>query len=406
MKKKYVLFVVVALIVAGLFYMLKPGSVRKTASPQKTIAESGHKDVPANNIADTENAGQTAQGEEAPTVEISVEKQRMLGVETSEVTVRPLSHVIRTVGRIDYDEKRIATVNTKIEGWIERLYVDYTGKYVKKGDPLADIYSPELVSTQQEFLNALKWTAQKNGAGSERLNEALSRDASVLLEATRERLRLWDISESQIDKIAGSGKPIRTLTLYSPVSGYVVQKMALKGMKVMPGEKLFDVADLSQVWVMADIYEYELPLIRIGQAATITMSYFPGKSFTSRIDYIYPTLSSETRTAKIRFSISNPGGGLKPQMFTDIELKVDLGKKLAVPDNAVIDTGIRQVVYVDTGDGSFEPREVKLGLRAEGFREVLQGLNPGEKVASSATFLVDSEAQLKGVMPLTGGHKH
>ena len=237
------------------------------------------------------------------------------------------------------------------------------------------------------------------------MQKLLARDAEAVLEAARQRLRLWDISEKQIGKIEESGKTIRTLTIYSPVNGYVVQKMALQGMKVMPGEKLFDVADLSQVWIIADIYEYELPLIKIGQTAKINLSYFPGKEFTAKIDYVYPTLSADTRTAKIRFTIPNPGAQLKPQMFSDVEVKVDLGKRLAIPDDAVIDTGVRQVVYVDKGDGYFEPREVKLGLRAEGFREVLAGLKAGEKVASSATFLIDSEAQLKGVVPLEG-HKN
>jgi len=179
----------------------------------------------------------------------------------------------------------------------------------------------------------------------------------------------------------------------------------LQGMKVMPGEKLFDVADLSTVWIMSDIYEYELPMVKVGETARIVLSYFPGKEFSSRIDYVYPTLSGETRTAKVRFSIPNPGGQLKPQMFTNVEVKISLGKRLAIPDDAIIDTGTRQVVYVDKGEGIFEPREVMLGARAEGFREVLMGLKAGEKVAASATFLIDSEAQLKGVKPLEG-HKH
>jgi len=180
----------------------------------------------------------------------------------------------------------------------------------------------------------------------------------------------------------------------------VVQKMAVQGMRVMPGEKLFDLADLSTVWVLSDIYEYELASIRVGDTARLTLSYFPGKEFSSRIDYVYPTLSGETRTAKVRFAIANPEGRLKPQMFTNVEVKIALGKGLAIPDDAVIDTGTRQIVYVDKGDGNFEPREVMLGLRAEGFREVIKGLKAGEKVASSATFLIDSEAQLKGVTPL------
>jgi Cu(I)/Ag(I) efflux system membrane fusion protein len=343
---------------------------------------------------------------EAPSIEIPPEKQQLIGVKTAVVSVRPLEKTIRTVGRIEYDERKLATVNTKVEGWIEKLYVDYTGKSVKKGEPLAEIYSPELVATQQEFLNVLKWTKRSTTSGQQSaVGAMLSKDAESMVEAARQRLKLWDISDDQIRKIEESGKPIRTLTLHSPVNGNVVQKMALQGMRVMPGEKLFDIADLSTVWIISDVYEYELPFIKVGQMAQIRMSYFPGKEFSSRIDYVYPTLAGETRTARVRFSIPNPGGQLKPQMFTNVEVKIGLGRKLAIPDDAVIDTGTRQIVYVDKGEGSFEPREVMLGVRTEGFREVLMGLKAGEKVAASATFLIDSEAQLKGVKPL-GGHKH
>ncbi len=360
--------------------------------------------------------------EEAPSVEIPLEKQQLIGVKTVAASIKPLQKIIRTVGRIEYDERNLATVNTKIEGWLERLYVNYTGKYVKKGEPLAEIYSPELVATQQEFLNLLKWSKNTNppspdnaspplkkgdvgGFSNETLGEMLSRDADKIVEAARQRLRLWDITDAQIKKIEETGKPIRTLTIFSPASGYVVQKTALQGMRIMPGEKLFDVADLSTVWIVSDIYEYEVHLIKIGQTAKISLSYFPGREFSSMIDYIYPSLADETRTAKIRFTISNPGGQLKPQMFTNVEIKINLGNKLAIPESAVIDTGIRQIVYVDKGEGYFEPREVMLGLKTEGMVEVLKGIKAGEKVASSGNFLIDSEAQLKGVKPL-GGHKH
>jgi Cu(I)/Ag(I) efflux system membrane fusion protein len=228
----------------------------------------------------------------------------------------------------------------------------------------------------------------------------ISKDAEALVAAARQRLKLWDISDEQIKKIEESEKPIRTLTIYSPVSGYVLQKTAVQGMKVMAGEKLFDVADLSMIWVTADIYEYELPLLKVGDPATIQLSYFPGRQFSSRIDYIYPTLSGDTRTAKARFIIPNPGGELKPQMFTNVELQVSLGPKLAVPEDAVLDTGLRQIVYVDKGNGYFEPREVRIGVRAEKLVEVTAGLKAGDKVASAANFLIDSEAKLKGVEPL------
>jgi Cu(I)/Ag(I) efflux system membrane fusion protein len=337
---------------------------------------------------------------EVPSLQIPPEKQQLIGVKTVEVSLKPMEKVIRTVGRIEYDERRLATVNTKVEGWIERLYVDYTGKYVKKGGALAEIYSPELFATQQEFINLVKWSKTQNTEG---FGKMLARDAQQILEAARERLRLWDITDSQIKKIEESGKPIRTLTIYSPVSGYIVQKMALQGMRVMPGEKLFDVADLSFVLVIADIYEYELSLIKMGDTAKINLSYFPGKEFFSTIDLIYPTLSEETRTTKVRFTIPNPDGGLKPNMYTDVQVKIDLGTKLAIPAEAVIDTGERHVVYVDKGGGNFEPREVALGLKAEEMVEVIRGLNAGERVASAANFLIDSEAKLKGVVPL---HQH
>lgn len=334
---------------------------------------------------------------EVPSLQIPPEKQQLIGVKTVEVSLRSLERVIRTVGRIEYDERKLATVNTKFEGWIERLYVDYTGKYVKKGGPLAEIYSPELFATQQEFINLVKWSKTQNTEG---FGKMLAQDAQTIVEAARERLKLWDISDAQIKKIEESGKPIRTLTIYSPVSGYIAQKMALQGMRVMPGEKLFDVADLSTVLVIADIYEYELPLIKMGDTAKINLSYFPGKEFFSTIDLIYPTVSEETRTTKVRFTIPNPDGALKPNMYTDVQVKIDLGTKLAIPAEAVIDTGERHVVYVDKGGGNFEPREVALGLKGNELVEVIRGLNAGERVASTANFLIDSEAKLKGVVPL------
>ena len=359
--------------------------------------------------------------EEAPQVEISSEQQQLIGVKTVKASLKPLQKVIRTVGRIEADERKLATINTKIEGWIEKLHVDYTGRYVKKGEPLVEIYSPELLATQQEFISTLKWTGKQSdtaqptdaahsghdhslqatgNAPVSELQKMLAKDAGAALDAARQRLRLWDISETQIKQIEETGKPVRTLTLYSPVSGFVIQKMAIQGMKVMPGEKLFDIADLATLWIVADIYEYELPFVKVGQTARITLSYFPGRQFSSQIDYIYPTISADTRTAKIRLTLPNPGGQLKPQMFTNVEIKISLGKKLVIPESAVIDTGSAQVVYVDRGNGAFEPREVELGLRADGAVEVLRGIKAGEKVASSANFLIDSEAQLKGIKPL------
>lgn len=339
--------------------------------------------------------------EEAPQVEISSQQQQLIGVKTVKVSLKPIQKVIRTVGRIEVDERKQTTINTKIEGWIEKLYVDYTGRYVKKGEPLVEIYSPELLATQQEFLGVLKWTAQPGDKKKDdTLGLMITKDATASLDAARQRLRLWDISDAQIKQIQQSGNPVRTLTLYSPVSGFVTQKMAVQGMKVMPGEKLFDIADLSTLWIIADIYEYELPFVKAGQPARITLSYFPGKELSSKIDYIYPTISADTRTTKVRLTLPNPGGQLKPQMFTNVEIRISLGKRLVIPESAVIDTGTSQVVYVEKGDGAFEPREVELSLRADGAVEVLRGIKAGEKVVSSANFLIDSEAQFRGIKPL------
>ncbi|MCE5263669.1 MAG: efflux RND transporter periplasmic adaptor subunit [Deltaproteobacteria bacterium] len=342
-----------------------------------------------------------APAEAAPTVEIPSDRQPMIGMKSVAVSVRALRRTIRTVGRVEYDERRFRTVNAKFEGWIEKLYVDYTGRPVKKGEPLADLYSPELLSTQREYLQLLKWSREPKPDAPSVTDKMVARDAAALAAAARERLKLWDITDEQIRKIAETGEPVRTLTLYSPVDGYVAQKMAVQGMKVMPGEKLFDVADLESLWVIADVYEQDLPLVRPGEEAIITLTASPGKEFRSRIDFINPSLAGDTRTAKVRFNISNPGN-LMPQMYTEVEIRINLGRKLTVPDDAVIDTGVRQIVYVDRGEGNFEPREVALGARNEGYREVIRGLKAGEKVAASAAFLVDSEAQLRGVRPLKG----
>ncbi|GAB4410957.1 MAG: efflux RND transporter periplasmic adaptor subunit [Thermodesulfovibrionales bacterium] len=407
MRKARLIITITGLIVltGALLYLSKTGIIEGTLkgrdrgeaiAQQPASVHQGDGGQPQSQPS--EEQAKKEETEEAPTVEIPLEKQQLIGVKTVEVAVRPLQKIVRTVGRIEYDERRLATVNTKFEGWLEKLYVDYTGRYVKKGEPLADIYSPELFATQQEFINLLRWAGQKDKDIKDDLGVMLSRDAETIIEAAKQRLRLWDITDAQIKRIGETGKPIRTLTIYSPVNGYVVQKMALQGMRVMPGERLFDIADLSSVWVISDIYEYELPLIKVGETARIKLSYFPNREFSSKIDYVYPTLSGETRTAKVRFTIPNPGIQLKPQMFTNVEVMINLGKRLAIPEDAVIDTGTRQIVYVDKGDGYFEPREVALGVRADGMVEVIKGLKAKERVASAANFLIDSEAKLKGIV--------
>jgi Cu(I)/Ag(I) efflux system membrane fusion protein len=325
------------------------------------------------------------------TVQITSERQQLIGVKFGTVEMKLLEKVIRTIGRVDYDEKRIVTVSPKIGGWIEDLYVDFTGRFVREGEPLFTIYSPELVSTQEEYLVALR--ARKDLVKSPFPEVAAS--GNSLAESAKRRLRLWDITDEQIKALEESGQVKKTLTLHSPFSGFVLEKAAYRGMNVMPGVALFKLADLSVVWLYADIYEYELPFIRLGQQASIQLSYIPGETFTGKAIYIYPSLNSETRTAKVRFEIPNSHERLKPEMYANVEIKVHLGQKLAVPEGAIIDTGLRQLAIVDKGSGYFEPREVKVGAKVDNYYEVIKGLKAGERVVTSANFLIDSESKLK-----------
>jgi Cu(I)/Ag(I) efflux system membrane fusion protein len=325
------------------------------------------------------------------TVQITPEQQQLIGVKIGSVDVRPLEKVIRTVGRIDYDEKRLATVSLKVGGWVEDLSVDFTGKYVTKGEPLLAIYSPELVSTQEEYLAARE--AKKSMAQSSFPEVVASGDS--LVEAAKRRLQLWDVPDEEIRKLEERGHASRTITFYAPLSGFVIEKSAYKGMSVTPGMVLYRLADLTVVWLYADIYEYEIPYVRLGQRAAVQLTALPGETFTGKVVYISPLLDPNTRTAKVRFSFPNPHGKLKPEMFATVEIKVPLGKKLAVPEAGVIDTGIRRVAIVDKGEGYFEPREIKVGVKAENYYEVLSGLKAGERVVTSANFLIDSESKLK-----------
>ena len=350
-------------------------------------------------FADQASAAELA---DAPTIEIPAEKQQLIGVKTIALSLQPMETVIRTVGRVDYDERGLATINTRFEGWIEKLFVNVTGSVVKKGQPLAEIYSPELYATQLEFINALRMAgSEKTKTGTaDTLQTMLAKDSQSIAEAAKQRLLLWDISESQIKTIAKTGKPIRTLSIESPVNGAVIQKNVVLGMRVMPGDKMFDIADLSTVWVVADLYESQMAQVGIGQKVSISFDNFPGKVIASTIDFVAPVLTGETRTVRVRCTIPNADSQLKPQMFAAMEIRIDLGEKLAVPDDAVIDTGTRKIVYVDRGEGLFEPREVLTGIKSGGLTELTQGVKVGEKVAIAANFLIDSEAQLKGITPL------
>ena len=333
-------------------------------------------------------------------VKISPDKVQKLGVRTEPAALRELVRTVRAVGQFQLDERRQHTVTTKFEGYIETLHVNATGQPVKRGQPLMDVYSPELVSAQEEYLIA--WNGRqslRNGT-----EESLV-GVGQLAESALKRLRNWDISDAQLQRLKKDGKATRTLTLYSPANGVVLEKMAVAGMRFMPGEPLFKIADLSVIWLLADVFEQDLALVHVGQSVKISVNAYPEKELTGKIAYIYPTVTPETRTAKVRVELANLGGMLKPDMYASVQLVSGHGKAgtLTVPDSAVLDSGTRQIVLVRRGEGLFEPREVKLGMRGNGYVEVIEGISTGEEVVISANFLIDAESNLRAAL---GGFGH
>jgi len=327
-------------------------------------------------------------------VMLSGKEQQLIGVRTATVERTHLTRTIRTSGLLVPDETKIAHVHVKVEGWVDKVYADFVGQLVKKGQPLFTVYSPDLVATEQEYLIALKG---ENYLGKSPYRD-ISAGAASLLDATRDRLKLWDISDEQVEHLAKTGKVERTLTFYSPVTGFVTDRKVFPQAAVNSDKELYTVADLSDIWVEADVYEYELPYVHLGQTATMQLSYYPGRTYTGRIQYIYPTVDPQTRTAKVRLEFSNPNFDLKPQMFADVELNVDYGTHVVVPAEAVLNSGTRQTVFVALGDGHFMPREIQVGPQVDGKYVVLSGLEPGETVVSSGTFLIDSESRLGSAM--------
>jgi Cu(I)/Ag(I) efflux system membrane fusion protein len=332
-------------------------------------------------------------------INVSPEKQQLVGIRTAVAEIRPLVKKIRTVGIVTYDETKVAQVFTKVEGWIDKLYVNYTGKLVEKGQALFALYSPDLVATQDEYLLALR---AKESLASSSLQE-IRAGSAALLDATQRRLSLWDISDEQIAELQKTRQPKKNLTFYSPISGFVIKKDAVQGMRVMPDKELYTITDLSTVWVNADIYEFELANIRLGQRATIALSYYPGQTFTGKVSWISPVLDDKTRTTKVRLEFPNRDFKLKPEMYTNVEIEIDAGRKLAIPDEAVLDSGIRKIVFIDKGDGRYAPAEVKLGGKFDGYYEVLAGVSPGERIIASAGFLLDSESRLTEAMGAMAG---
>ena len=313
-----------------------------------------------------------------------------MGIKTELVQRRDLVRTIRAVGTITYNEEKLYTVNSKISGWIEKLYVNYTGQLVRKGQPLMDIYSPELVSAQEEYLLALK----NKELVQESSFDEIKNGAQSLLTSTRKRLENWDIPSQAIDQIEKRGNVTKTMTLTSPANGVVVHKNAVEGVAVKEGMNLYQIADLSTVWLEASIYEYELPWIKIGMPVTMELPYIPGKKYQGKISYIYPYLNDKARSVKVRLKFSNPDLELKPEMYANVTIETKAEQNtLVVPGEAVIRSGVRNVVFVTREEGKFEPREVKLGVEGEnGYVQILGGLMENEQVVTSGQFLLDSES--------------
>ena len=332
-------------------------------------------------------------------ITISLEKVQKLGVRTETASMRALERVLRTAGRVEVDERRVFAIAPKFEGWVERLHVNATGQPVSRGQPLFEAYSPELVSAQREYAIAADAARALDGAGGDP-KAGMTR----LADSSLARLRNWDVPPEQVEALARTGQARRTLTFTSPVSGIVMEKKAVQGMRFMPGESLFQVADLSSVWVLAEVYEQDIGLVRTGAMAKVRISAYPSESFDGRITYVYATLKAETRTVPVRIEIANPRGALKPAMFAQVELAVGgKDKVLTVPTSAVIDSGTRRIVLVQKGEGRFEPREVKTGSRSDTHVQVLDGVRDGEPVVVAANFLIDAESNLKAAI---GGFGH
>lgn len=334
--------------------------------------------------------------EERATFRIDPTWQQAIAVTTAPAETRILRKTLRTVGHVAVDENLLTDVDLKLSGWIRRLHVAETGQFVERGQPLFELYSPELVSTAREYRLALDHLERVAESPEEEVVER----ARSLVEATRQRLRFWDLAAEQIDGLGQSDVLPAALPVLSPAAGYVVEKAAVEGMRVTPGTRLYRIADLSRVWVLADVYESEVSFIREGQPATVEVTHRPGRSWTGRVDYIYPTVKPATRTVQVRLVFPNPGLTLQPDTYVDVVLEARTTPVLAVPREAVLDLGLRKVVFVDLGEGRLQAREVAVGPEAGGFVPIRAGLREGESVVTSGNFLVDAESKVRGVVPL------
>lgn len=336
------------------------------------------------------------------TIRVSPQKQQLIGVKYGEAAAAATTHTFRAVGKVAMDETRVAKVQSKIEGWVDQVFIDFTGKVVEKGQPLLTLYSPEMLASQQEYLLAIR---ARETMRSSSLASA-QRQSDSLLEASRRRLELWDFGGEQIEEITRTGKPLKNITLYSPIGGYVMMRNAFPKQRITPETELYTVADLSKVWIMADVFENEAPMIRVGMPVRVSLSYAGGRAVRGRVNYIQPEVDMTARTLKVRIEAANPDMLLKPEMFVDVEFQVGVSSRVTVPTEAILNSGLKKTVFVDRGNGYLEPRQVEIGQRIGVRTEITKGLQPGERVVTSGNFLIDSESQLKSAAAGMAGHKH
>ncbi len=325
--------------------------------------------------------------------------RQLIGVRTAPVTYQTLDHTVRTIGTVAVDETRVSEVHPKVTGWIEESFVDFQFQHVQKGDPLFTLYSPELVATQEEYILALRGL-DLLGTSSFPSVRFGSED---LVRAARRRLELWDITAEQIAELEEVREPFRAITIHSPVTGHVMVRNAFPGQRVAPETRVYEIVDHSVVWVKADIYENDIASVREDQRAVIRIQALPGREFTGRVTFIDPHVNAQTRTLTARIEVANPSLDLKPEMYAEVELTASMGRRLVVPESAVLPTGLRNVVFVDHGDGEMEIRNIRLGARVDDHYEVLGGLSEGERIVTSGNFLIDSESKLQAAEPVWQG---
>jgi membrane fusion protein, copper/silver efflux system len=324
-------------------------------------------------------------------VEISPERQQLIGVTTVKAKYRTFDQTVRSYGQVAMDETRLVHVHVRTNGWIQKVFVDYTWQQVKQGDPLFTFYSPDLLATEQEYLLALR--ARDSLARSSFLEIAAA--GASLLAAAKQRLELWDLNEQQIREIETSGKPVHNITVYSPATGYVVDRKAFPNQYVGPEMDIYQIVDLSSIWAEGEVYESDAATINLGQEAIVSTEALPNVALRGRLTFISPTVKPDTRTITVRMEFPNPGMKLKPGMFVNVELRRGFGRRLTVPIDAVLDSGTHQRVFVDRGKGIFEPRTVTVGTRSSDYAVILSGLRAGESVVTRANFLIDSESNLR-----------